>query len=161
MKLLVLSDIHSNYDTLERVMLQNPSVDAVFFLGDGEKEMERWRLEHPTAHKRIYSVRGNCDWDSQQPTEGLAPFCGILFFYTHGQNYGVKMGTALLEEAAQRAGAQVALFGHTHDPLDDVRGGVHLFNPGSLSFSLRTGRACYGLIEVTADGFVNCSHICL
>ena len=82
------------------------------------------------------------------PAEGLAPFAGVLFFYTHGHHYGVKMGTDRLAESAGERGADVALFGHTHRRAL-VRGigtAATVFNPGSL----RDGGS-YGVITVT-DG---------
>ena len=60
----------------------------------------------------IYRVAGNCDVGYQEPTEGMAPFAGVLFFYTHGHHYGVKMGSERLAESAGERGADVALFGH-------------------------------------------------
>ncbi len=39
---------------------------------------------------KIYSVRGNCDYASFAPPDGLAAFGGVLFYYTHGNLYNVK-----------------------------------------------------------------------
>ena len=84
----------------------------------------------------------------RDPLEGLAPFGGVLFFYTHGHRYGVKMGSAQLAETAGARGADVALFGHTH--VRELERGIGtiatVFNPGSL----RDGGS-YGVIEIT-DG---------
>ena len=96
----------------------------------------------------IYRVAGNCDTGYQDPTEGLVPFAGVLFFYTHGHRYQVKWTFSELLETANARGADVALFGHTH--VRELQRGVGtaatVFNPGSL----RDGGS-YGVIEVT-DG---------
>ena len=134
-KILVISDVHGRLRDL-RWVLQNEPADALFFLGDGLYDLD-------TA-----LVRGNCDVGYPDPAEGLAPFAGVLFFYTHGHHYGVKMGADRLAETAGARGADVALFGHTH--VRELQRGTGaaaaVFNPGSL----RDGRS-YGVVTVT-DG---------
>lgn len=96
----------------------------------------------------IYRVRGNCDIGSDDPAEGLAPFGGVLFFYTHGHLFGVKSGYERIAEYAADRGADVVLFGHTH--YKTLRHGTPfspaLFNPGSLRDT-----HSYGVITIT-DG---------
>lgn len=90
----------------------------------------------------IYRVRGNCDIGSDDPAEGLAPFGGVLFFYTHGHLFGVKSGYERIAEYAADRGADVVLFGHTH--YKTLRHGTPfsptLFNPGSLRDTHSYGR---------------------
>ena len=119
-KILVISDVHGRMRDL-RWVLQNETADAMFYLGDV---------------------------GYQEPTEGMAPFAGVLFFYTHGHHYGVKMGSERLAESAGERGADVALFGHTHrrELVRGVGTAATVFNPGSL----RDGGS-YGVIKVT-DG---------
>ena len=81
-----------------------------------------------------------------EPSEGMVPFGGVLFFYTHGHHYGVKMGSERLAECAGERGADVALFGHTHrrELVRGVGTAATVFNPGSL----RDGGS-YGVITIT------------
>ena len=67
---------------------------------------------------------------------------------THGHLHGVKLSLLRLRLAAKEAGAQVALFGHTHrrELVHGVGTAATVFNPGSL----RDGGS-YGVIKVT-DG---------
>ena len=111
----------------------------MFFLGDGARDLDR-AIEQEQEQKHplrwpFYRVRGNCD---------MAPFDGVLFFYTHGHAYGVKMGSERLAEAADARGADVALYGHTHDPdLEKAMAGrPAVFNPGALL------RGSYGVITI-------------
>ena len=119
MKVLVVSDVHGRVTPL-RWLLKNETADALFFLGDG-----------------LYD-----------PAEGLAPFGGVLFFYTHGHLFGVKSGYERIAEYAADRGADVVLFGHTH--YKTLRHGTPfspaLFNPGSLRDT-----HSYGVITIT-DG---------
>lgn len=150
-RILVASDVHG-FDTGLRWLLRNEKADALFFLGDGLRDLDRAleleRARDPGAAAfPCYRVRGNCDPGYPDPSEGLAPFAGVLFFFTHGHLYGVKSGTETLAEAAAARGADVALYGHTHHPnlipALPAAGRPALFNPGSL---LTTGS--YGIVTV-------------
>ena len=152
-KILVISDVHGRLPAL-RWILKNETADAMFFLGDGLKDLDGAvnLLREPLPYP-VYRVRGNCDGGFPDPAEGLVPIAGVLFFYTHGNQFYVKSGYDQLAEAAQARGADVALFGHTHrrgliNP--NLPGVPALFNPGCLRDS-----GCYGVITVE-DG--KCSY---
>ena len=144
MKLLVVSDVHGDLSALERAVDAERDADAVIFLGDGLREVEN--LQDMRPELKIYSVRGNCDYASFAPADGLAAFGGVLFYYTHGNLYGVKNEVDTLAAAAQVRGAAVALYGHTHCPACDEISGVVLFNPGALSAG--QGRGSFGVVTV-------------
>lgn len=150
-KLLVVSDVHGRLNPL-RWILRNETADALFFLGDGLDDLDNALSRNGTPPPYpIYRVRGNCDVGAPDPVEGLAPFGGVLFFYTHGHAYGVKMGTDRLRETAQERGADVALFGHTHQKT--YRRATEftpaLFNPGSLR-----DLGSYGVLLLHDDGTI-------
>ena len=147
-KILVVSDVQGRLRDL-RWVLQNEQADALFFLGDGLYDLDNALESRKTpVPYPIYRVAGNCDTGYQDPTEGLVPFAGVLFFYTHGHRYQVKWTFSELLETANARGADVALFGHTH--YKTLRAATAatpaLFNPGSLR---DTGS--YGVITIT-DG---------
>ena len=52
--------------------------------------------------------------------------------------------------AAREQGAQVLLYGHTHQALTDYDDGLHILNPGSLS----GWRPSYGTLDITPQGIV-------
>lgn len=147
-KILVVSDVHGRLRDLRWMLQHETDVDALFFLGDGLSDLDRAlelmgdeRPQYP-----IYRVRGNCDVGAPDPVEGLAPVSGVLFFYTHGHHYSVKMEYDTLAEAAQVRGADVALFGHTHYQTlkyQNIPDFPTLFNPGSV-----LSGASYGVITV-------------
>ena len=144
MKLLVVSDVHGDLDALERAVDAEADADAVIFLGDGLREAEN--LQDMRPELKIYSVRGNCDYASFAPPDGLAAFGGVLFYYTHGNLYNVKNELDTLADAARARGADAALYGHTHCAGCEERSGVVLFNPGALSRV--QGRGSYGVVMV-------------
>ncbi|MBQ2607228.1 MAG: metallophosphoesterase family protein, partial [Oscillospiraceae bacterium] len=61
---------------------------------------------------------------------------------------GVKSSLSILVREALDRGADVALFGHTHSPFVEHRGGVVLLNPGSIGSGPRPS---YGTLLV-GDG---------
>ncbi len=153
MKLLIVSDTHGDLRALRRAVEREADAAAVIFLGDGLRDAEALQNERPAL--RLYSVRGNCDMASFASASALAPFGGVLFYYTHGHLYGVKSGLTELAEAADARGAQSALFGHTHRQTLEKRGGVVLFNPGALSS--QCGEGHYG-IAIVQEGSVRFEH---
>ena len=135
-KLLILSDSHNSRLALENILAtEADSIDALIFLGDGLRDLEQALTFYPSL--RAYAVAGNCDFGALD---------------THGHMYGVKYDLDTLADAAAARGANVALFGHTHIPVAEERGGVFLFNPGSCG-RCYTGPNTYGILTL-ADGKV-------
>ena len=128
-KILILSDSHGNTRGVLRAAARHPDASAVYFLGDGLRDADALEEEYPRL--RVYRVRGNCDFASFDPVEGVSVEDGVVIFYTHGHLYGVKSGLGELAAAAKSRGADVALFGHTHDDCCETFDGLTLFNPGS------------------------------
>ena len=99
-KILVVSDVHGRLRDL-RWLLNNETADAMFYLGDGLYDLNAaLELRKEPVPYPIYRVAGNCDMNYNEPSEGMVPFGGVLFFYTHGHHYGVKMGSERLAECA-------------------------------------------------------------
>ena len=93
-KILVISDVHGRLRDL-RWVLQNETADAMFYLGDGLYDLNAaLELRREPVPYPIYRVAGNCDVNYSEPSEGLAPFGGVLFFYTHGRELVRGVGTA-------------------------------------------------------------------
>lgn len=144
MKLMIVSDSHGDRRNLRRAVVENPDAQAMFFLGDGLRDVEAVAEEFPAL--RLYCVSGNNDLASFAPSEGLVPCGGLLIFYTHGHRYQVKSSLTELAETAAARGADIALYGHTHSALQTREVGVTLFNPGSVSGVSR--QASYGVLEI-------------
>ena len=148
MRILVVSDSHGNDSSLRRAILAQPKAEVVIHLGDGEEELLRAKRSFP--EKMFLAVRGNCDFGSDLPLTGEFTAQGVKIFYTHGHYYGVKSGLYTFACAARERGAQVALYGHTHNALEDYDDGLYLLNPGSLN----SWEATYGTVDITPQGIV-------
>ena len=58
----------------------------------------------------------------------------------------VKSGTARLESLAHENGCAIALYGHTHVPVQTYEDGLYLCNPGSLH------NGDYAVLEIVRGG---------
>jgi putative phosphoesterase len=148
LRILVVSDTHRDRYALRRALLAQPTAEVVIHLGDGEEEANEMKLNFP--EKMFLQVRGNCDWGSALPAEGIAQLEGKRIFYTHGYTYNVKFGLYEAVSAARAKKADVLLFGHTHNPMTEYRDGLYIMNPGSLNGSSGT----YGTLDITPAGIV-------
>lgn len=130
-------------------------MDAVFFLGDGISDAEQLAASSLGDGKAWFVVRGNCDHNRPFLGEGVGKvgtvnLGGKRIVFTHGDLYGVKYHTGGLYDLARDTGADVLLFGHTHERYESYKDGLYLFNPGSLSGY----RASCGIMTVEDGGIL-------
>ena len=92
--------------------------DAVFHLGDCERDTQRLEKEVPDLP--LYRVCGNCDREPVNPEVLQLTLDGMKFFLTHGHRYSVKYTLDALLNAAYFAGADMVLFGHTHRAMSET-----------------------------------------
>lgn len=151
MRILILSDSHSNPYALRRAINEQPSVKDIFFLGDLTDDIEKIKDEYPNKTFRI--VSGNCDRASLYPTVGFDTVNGKKIMFTHGHKYSVKFTLSHLMDTAKQNGVDIALFGHTHIAWTEYADGVYLINPGSVSES-RRGPNSYAVIDIEENGIL-------
>ena len=131
MKVLVFSDSHSGLSFM-RAAIKMISPDAMIHLGDYYADGDTIAFENPTVP--MYQVPGNCDkYRVQGKPEALClSVFGAKLYMVHGHNEGVKMTLHRLVTDARAAGAQAALYGHTHRADCHQEGdGLWVINPGS------------------------------
>ena len=143
MKLLVFSDSHGMPLYMRETLEKHRDVDAVIFLGDGQNDFQM--------------MRGNCDLGcADVPVREILDLDGAKIFCTHGHLYHVKSGLYTVVCAAREAGANLLLFGHTHEALETYDDGLYILNPGSCSGF----RATCGLVDISPAGILtNILHI--
>ena len=149
MKILVMSDSHSALFFMRRAVAA-VKPDALVHLGDHFDDGEVIAQENP--HLIMHQVPGNCDayrMVRYEPEVKCYPVCGVKLFMTHGHKHHVKQTPILLEKAAREAGAQAALYGHTHIADCREEDGLWVLNPGSAGVSV-------GLIEAQDGKIVRC-----
>ncbi len=151
MRITVLSDSHGSGVTVDRILNRERVSDAFIFLGDVTSDIEDLAFEH--SNKKFYIVSGNCDMFSHYPHNDIANIGGFKIFITHGHTFGVKSGTATLENAARQADCKIALYGHTHIPDIRYADGLYIVNPGSCARS-RNGSNSYAVIDIRKNGIL-------
>jgi putative phosphoesterase len=83
-------------------------------------------LDRLTAIAPIHAVRGNIDktaWARRLPETEVVEAGGISIYVLHD--------LAQLDLKPEAAGFRVVIYGHSHVPKQETRGGVLYFNPGS------------------------------
>jgi len=154
-KLLVLSDTHGGVTALKAVLdwakdrtPPNDAICAAAFLGDGISDLRpaadaagffcEWKL-----------VGGNNDYGYSIPSTAALDFGDHRFFLCHGHRHSLYSGYHALIAAARSAGANAALFGHTHVPFLKNADGITLINPGSIGRPRSRAGATFAVIECT------------
>ncbi len=145
MKVLIFSDTHGAIKPMQEIINQENDAKICFHLGDGVEKLIPLQAKN-TAIK-FYGVHGNCD-SYGPPRELILPLKGQLLLLTHGDCFRVKEGLSLFWEHARQHNVDIALFGHTHRPFYELKNGIHLFNPGSLTKPHYGQQASYGLLHL-------------
>lgn len=149
MKFLVFSDSHGD-TTYIRLAMQKERPDAAVHLGDHASDADMIDREYPILP--LCRVKGNCDYFEQRyPDKWVFTWEGVTILATHGHKQSVKSGLLQLKYTALEAGAQLALFGHTHAPYCAQLDGLWLMNPGACGGRTPT----YGIVELS-EGRISC-----
>ena len=159
MKILVMSDAHGDVAAVTSVLKRcDGHVDMCVFLGDGAEAASYALSLFPRLARVI--VQGNCDAfrlgaSSEFPEEQLFEADGVTFLCMHGHRHGVKSGVGRAAEYAASKGANVLLYGHTHERDDRIvetsSGDVRAINPGAIG----RGDGSFALVE-TVGGKIVC-----
>ncbi len=146
MRILIMSDSHGDYYSICRALKEQPTAKIVFFLGDGEYDIQQ--AEDFRGNVYFHKVKGNCDFGSILPASVLDEIEGVRIYATHGYVEKVKYGTELLKQYAKDNNAAIALYGHTHVADTTYSDGIWFVNPGSI----RMGE--YAVIDIEPNGIM-------
>ena len=147
MRAAVFSDTHHNTaPMLDAIRRCRP--DLIIHLGDHDRDTLCIEEEFPDIP--LYRVSGNCDFMPIAPIADIVPLGPVRALICHGHSYHVDWGSVdSLVYAAQERGCSLALFGHTHVPMQQDVGGVTVVNPGTAG---KGRRLTWALIEVLPNG---------
>ena len=178
--ILALSDTHGNVPALATVLRwacqeqssQNLTFTAAIFLGDGAEDL-------PLASAKEgftvpwYKVRGNGDLNFSIPASLVLEIPGHQdlhkesggssrkLFLAHGNRHDVNDGGRMIAAAAKAAGAEAALFGHTHVPYCSLLDGIFLLNPGSIGRSRSNAGPTFAVLVCPDSGPFKARFFCL
>lgn len=121
--------------------------DQIIHLGDLQRDAEMLSDVYP--HIPVCGVPGNCDGWTMDPPKKRITLAGKVILLAHGHNWYVKRGYDYALADARKAGADILLFGHTHQALcKRMEDGLWVMNPG-------TSRSTYGVITIE-NGEIQC-----
>jgi len=154
-RLGVLSDTHIRSDKgaiPEALLDAFAGVDGILHAGDliCPEVLDRLRTIAP-----VWAVYGNMDPPSLQHTLSrtvIIPVEELAIGLTHG-HIGSETSTPARARAtfADHPEVRVVVFGHSHEPYNQERGQVLLFNPGSPTQPRQQPRPSYGVLEIDGD----------
>lgn len=151
MKILVFSDSHSNNDLMMDIIQENKDgFDCIFHTGDHADDAMLIEKNFPDIP--VHFVRGNNDMINVPFTKKVI-LEGVTFVLTHGHKQNVYFGASNLFYFAEENGADVVVFGHTHEAFLQNDGGIAVFNGGSITYPRDTSSPSFGTIEIN-DGDV-------
>jgi putative phosphoesterase len=160
---LAVSDTHGNLPALAAVLnwaRARGDLEAAVFLGDGLEDLERASAAAGFAVP-WYKVRGNLDPPDAPETLTLETG-GRRLFLAHGNRHHVETSPRELAAAARAAGAEAALFGHTHVPFRGMAcDNIFLLNPGSAGRPRSDAGATFAVLEVSPSAPFRAVFYCL
>ncbi len=157
-KILLISDVHGDIYTLNKILEIEKDVDLKIFAGDLQKR------KYEVIEKNFdYFVLGNSDFLIKNvPNEIVFEFEEISFYLTHGHLFGSifqKIDFNSLIQRAKLLNCKVAIYGHNHIKNDELINGIRIVNPGSTSFPRDGMVGSYAIIEIENKKIKKINHI--
>lgn len=152
MKVIVFSDSHRDLrEMYAAIEVEKP--DQVIHLGDHCQDAQEMAHAYPTLP--FCMVAGNCDGCVNAPLVREIMLCNRHILLSHGHIWEVKRSYDAALAAAQKANADILLFGHTHKAYcTRTDAGIWVLNPGA-------SRTNYGIILLENEQ-INCTlHLAL
>lgn len=147
MRIVVMSDSHGRSDAINAAIRREGNFQLLVHLGDGASDVRR--MQTALEGKPLLQVRGNCDFAAADLPEFIVTQeGGKTLFCTHGHRQYVKYGEQNLIEEARKVHADIALYGHTHIPVQHYEDGLYVCNPGPLMMGY------YAVLEITPQGIM-------
>ena len=141
MKILVISDIHSHNENLQKALdvVPQKSIEHIFCLGDViGYDTALMLAQEPTA---VTLVLGNNDrdWSMFREIETLYPDSFRVIFHDDGgeieienTHYYLTHYPRVANDMALTGKYKTIFHGHSHQPRDEVIGDTRIINPGDL-----------------------------
>ncbi len=136
MRYLVVSDTHGNLQDLRDAIGRYGPFDGLVHLGDGV--LDGFSIARECGIP-FHGVRGNTDFGVDFPDMDVADLDGRPYLLLHGFQLEMnpyhppavwRKTLAELAKMAKRKKARGVFFGHTHQALLDLAGGMLVLNPG-------------------------------
>ncbi len=159
-KILVISDVHNNIKTLNKILSIEKNVDLKVFAGDLQNK--NFNIIRDNFD---YFVLGNSDYlfEDLQNTV-FFEFEGISFMLTHGHLFGTFLKKIDFEKLflfSKKQNVNFVIHGHDHKKRNEKIDNITFFNPGSTNYPRDGMVGSYGIIEIENKNIKNIKHISL
>jgi uncharacterized protein len=156
MRIGVIADTHiaDPRQTIPREVLQ--AFDGVACILHAGDILLQSVLDTLAAIAPVHAVYGNCDppvlsW--RLPDRLVLDLEGTRIGLTHGHlGNGATTPQRALAYFRETAGLHAVVFGHSHDPHNELHNGILLFNPGSPTQRRRQLYPSFGLLDISQAG---------
>ena len=135
MKILLVSDSHGDYESLDRLAKMYPNMDL--YLHAGDSEQDEWSI------KPFVSVRGNF--------VHLYDFPNFLNIPSPFGNIFVQHLPFVSKSVIDEHNAKIVIHGHTHTRRNEKKNGILYLNPGALSYARDKYDGSYAIIEIDSN----------
>ncbi len=168
MKLLIASDIHGDAVCCEKMLsaAEKYNADRIVLLGDLLYHGPRNDLPENYAPKKVIEllnsvkekllcVRGNCDTEVDGMVLDFPIMSDISFVYDGQNSLGIYLSHGHKyspESLPPMPLGSLFLYGHTHVYKYENKGGIHTFNPGSVSLPKQNNKKSFA---VYCDGEIS------
>ena len=132
MKILLVSDSHSDYSALDELAKKYPNMDLYLHAGDSEQD--------EFSIKPFISVRGNCDHYYDFPNFLVIPSPYGNIYIQHTPH----VSQSLINEH----NAKIVIHGHTHVRRNERKNGIIFINPGAISYARDKFNGSYAIVEI-------------
>lgn len=180
--LILVSDTHGDYASLIHIVNQyGKNSDALLFSGDGlndflyiintalcDKDFQTCLpplmfyvlgnsdiVRNPITLKKNgtqFSYEEKIEVEVKFPEHLFITICGIKILLTHGHNFFVEYNLYDLANFAKKNECSIAVYGHTHFPLNGKTGSVNLINPGSTKSPRRGANKSFAMLTLQKNG---------
>ena len=135
MKILLVSDSHGDYASLDRLAALYPNMDL--YLHAGDSEQDEWSI------KPFISVRGNCDryYDFPEYLIIPSPYGNIFVQHT----------PYVSKELLNKHNAKIVIDGHTHIRRNEMKHDILYVNPGALSYARDKFDGSYAILNIESN----------
>jgi len=149
MRIVVTSDTHSQ--VLPKPLIEDmKAADLVIHAGDFTDIKV---LDMVRKFKEVRAVYGNMDSLELRkvlPREDILQCEQVRIALFHGEGHTHGM-VERIRERFKAEKVQAVVFGHSHEPMNEIIDGVLFFNPGSPTDEIRAPYRSYGVLEVAGD----------
>ncbi len=147
MRIGVLSDTHSR--PLPKKMLNDfQTVELIIHVGDFCALADLQKLEKIQKVEAVYGNMDDPDLKDFLPQRKIINCEGFSMGLFHGKG-GPRQVLDSVREEFKKDKIHMAIFGHSHQPLNEEIDGVLYFNPGSPNDTVFAPFCSYGIIQIT------------